>query len=94
VPNVLLEASACGTRFVASRVGGIPEITHLGNGILVTPGDPQALADGVKEALAITSTGLSVQSTKFRSHADAAGELIAFLAEASGRATRSSPRAA
>ena len=37
VPNVLLEASSCGTPWVASRVGGIPEIAHLGISRLVSP---------------------------------------------------------
>jgi len=97
VPNVLLEASACGTRFVASRVGGIPEITHLGSGLLVKPKDPAALAEGIRTSLADASNGSKssgVQPGKFRSHADAAGELIAFLAEASGRAVKGSPQAA
>ncbi|HEV3447060.1 MAG TPA: glycosyltransferase, partial [Gemmataceae bacterium] len=44
VPNVLLEAAACGTPWVASRVGGVPEIAHLGVTRLVLPGDPDLLA--------------------------------------------------
>ncbi len=42
VPNVLLEAAACGTPCVATRVGGIPEVLHDGD--LVPPGDAAALA--------------------------------------------------
>ena len=53
VPNVLLEAAACGTPFVSSRVGGIPEIAELGISWLVPAGDAAQLA----EALANFLTG-------------------------------------
>ncbi len=44
----LLQASAAGIPVVASAVGGIPEaVVHQETGLLVTPGDPQRLADAV-----------------------------------------------
>jgi glycosyltransferase involved in cell wall biosynthesis len=44
VPNVVLEAMACGRPTVASNVGGIPEILPIDSGILVEKGDLGGLA--------------------------------------------------
>src|SRR5206468_10956974 len=51
VPNVLRESLACGTPFVASRVGGIPEIADERLSRLVPPDDPAALAEAISQAL-------------------------------------------
>lgn len=44
---VLLEAMACGTPCVASRVGGVPEILDESCGALVPPGDRDLLRDAI-----------------------------------------------
>lgn len=47
-PNVLLEAMAVGKPIVSTEVGGIGEmIENTRSGLLVSPGDAQALADAV-----------------------------------------------
>ncbi|MEW5977040.1 MAG: glycosyltransferase [Acidobacteriota bacterium] len=49
LPNALLEAMAWGVPVVASSVGGVPEvIQHQINGLLVAPGDAQAIAEAVR----------------------------------------------
>jgi alpha-maltose-1-phosphate synthase len=49
---VNLEAMACSTAVVASRVGGIPEVVDGGvTGLLVPPDDPASLADALNMLL-------------------------------------------
>jgi glycosyltransferase involved in cell wall biosynthesis len=51
LPNVLRESLACGTPFVASRVGGIAELAPEPPSRLVEAGDPAALAEAMRQAL-------------------------------------------
>jgi teichuronic acid biosynthesis glycosyltransferase TuaC len=52
IPNVLLESLACGTPFVASAVGGVPEIAGHAAARLVPPDRPDELAAALAWALA------------------------------------------
>jgi glycosyltransferase involved in cell wall biosynthesis len=53
---VLLEAMACGTPVVATRVGDIPQFVSADHGILVEPGDIPALGAAMKAILGRTRT--------------------------------------
>jgi glycosyltransferase involved in cell wall biosynthesis len=46
-PLAVLEALACGVPVVAPRVGGIPEQLTEETGMLIEPGDPEALARAI-----------------------------------------------
>ncbi len=52
IPNVLMESMAMGVPVVATRVSAIPELVEDGiNGLLVSPRDPEQLADAVQRLL-------------------------------------------
>jgi glycosyltransferase involved in cell wall biosynthesis/2-polyprenyl-3-methyl-5-hydroxy-6-metoxy-1,4-benzoquinol methylase len=52
VPNVVLEAMACGAAVVATRGAGVPEAIRDGeNGLLVPPDDAAALAAAIRRLL-------------------------------------------
>jgi glycosyltransferase involved in cell wall biosynthesis len=78
VPNVLLEACACGTRFVATRVGGIPEVADRGVGQLVESGNSRSLASAIRQQLDCPATADPLPGA-LRSHDDAASEIVDFL---------------
>lgn len=51
-PYAVLEAMACGTPIVATRIGGLAELVEDGcTGLLVPPEHPQALADALCDLL-------------------------------------------
>lgn len=84
VPNVLQEAAACGTRFVASRVGGVPEVAGLGEGRLVAAENVEELAGAMEASLRLPRDRCATRGA-FRSHADSAAELLAALGTACGK---------
>jgi glycosyltransferase involved in cell wall biosynthesis len=48
IPNVMVEAMACGVPVVSTKVSAIPELVTSGsNGLLVPPEDPRAVADAL-----------------------------------------------
>ena len=49
LPNVLLEAMACGIPVIASSVGGIPEVINDKNGVLIPPGDHNRMSDEIMD---------------------------------------------
>lgn len=78
VPNVLLEASACHTPYIASHVGGIPEIAGMGASRLVQPGQVQELADAIAQCLLLPPLQPAAGP---RDRSDAADDAAQFLAE-------------
>jgi colanic acid/amylovoran biosynthesis glycosyltransferase len=89
MPTVLVEAMALGVPVVATNVTGIPELVEDGHtGMLVPPGDPDALAAGIErileeydwaEALARAARRRVEQSFHLRQNV---GELRALFEEA------------
>jgi glycosyltransferase involved in cell wall biosynthesis len=51
LPNTVLEAMTFGVAVLATTVGGVPEIVQNGNGMMVPPNDPEALAERMVELL-------------------------------------------
>jgi len=51
LPCVLIESLASGLPFVATAVGGVPELVDGPGGVLSPPGDPRALAAAIETAL-------------------------------------------
>ena len=73
-PLTILEAMACGTPVVATKVGGIPEIVkHHENGLLINPGDKFELANAIiymlenkKESKRMGINGAKLVSGEFK----------------------------
>lgn len=85
IPNVLLESLSCGTPFVSTRVGGIPDIADERFHTLVPAGNPAALASGI--VVRLQSLPPVGQRPRFvpPSWEDSAAQLIDVIEELRGR---------
>ena len=67
VPNSLLEAMACGTPVIATRVGGVESVLRHGvEGILIEPNCVEALADAMIHLLADRTESLRLAAAARR----------------------------
>ena len=87
VPNVVLEALACGRPVVATAVGGIPEVMDGTCGVLVPSRDPVAVASGLAEVLRHSWDPAALAERVANLSWDANGrDLARILAQAAGAA--------
>jgi len=63
LPIALLEGMAGGNAVVTTGVGSIPEVVDEENGVLVDPGDSDALADAIEDMVADPSTTTAMGRT-------------------------------
>lgn len=85
VPNVLIEAAACASPMVASRVGGVPDVVPAS--ALVPPEDAATLADRIIEVLQLGTQHRSPAPTP-PSWAESAERLARVLADGLARRGR------
>jgi glycosyltransferase involved in cell wall biosynthesis len=86
LPNVVLEALACGRPVVASDVGGIPEIIRPDCGLLVPARDTARLAEAIHQALAAEWDENVIAGRWSRTWQDSAHETYRICQWAAGRA--------
>ena len=84
-PNVVVEALACGRPVVASDVGGMREIVHAGNGLLVPARDAHALAQALERALSTAWDHDAIAAAMRRTWDDVARETLLLCESLIGR---------
>jgi colanic acid/amylovoran biosynthesis glycosyltransferase len=84
IPVSLIEAMASGVPAVGTASGGMPELLEGGAGILVPPGDPEALADALA-ALAADPAQRAALARKGRERVEDAFSVESVAAALAGR---------
>jgi len=80
VPNVIMEAFACGVPVVATQVGGIPEVLNEQNGVLINTYAEQNIVAGIQECLSRSWDSQAIrQSIKSYTWDENINQLSAFL---------------
>lgn len=86
-PNAAMEALACGRPVIASRVGALPEMISGESGILVEPGNPQALADALTKAMSVSWSAEAIAHSVEGASWDSAAKLYMGVYESAIHAT-------
>ncbi len=82
LPNVVIEALACGRNVVGTDVGGIPELLSLQTGIVVPRANPSALAEALRRSAATSWDRDAIARSYPWSWDDIAVQTIALCREA------------
>lgn len=65
LPMVILEAFSAGCAVISTNVGAIPEIVRNENGVIIKPGDIDALTEAIMFYIATPENLLNVQHTNY-----------------------------